>query len=211
MARLNDCKVAFMGQTGRGKSTLINSLFGTDYRTDSVVECTTFINSATFINRSIPIQYDAYTIMDSPGIGASQNNDILYEPYYQHILETADCVVWLSNMQRTDRLDQLFMLNHKKLFRSNMKFIICINQVDIISPQYFDDNKMIWDVNEEELLWDDLNNSPSPLLSDLIYNKRIPLVSEKLGKYIPIPFSVSATNALKNWGIQELKNQIFSI
>lgn len=75
--RLKDYKVAFMGQTGRGKSTLINALFGTQYSTNSVVECTTYINTATIRNFDPEIPYEAVSIMDTPGIGASLKKDML--------------------------------------------------------------------------------------------------------------------------------------
>ena len=55
MAAFNDFKIAFMGQTRRGKSTLLNALFGTSFKIDTIVECTTNINSSTFVNKTVEL------------------------------------------------------------------------------------------------------------------------------------------------------------
>lgn len=205
---LKDYKVAFMGQTGRGKSTLINALFGTQYTTNSVVECTTYINSATIINDNPEIPYDAITIMDTPGIGASLKKDKFYKPYYLHVLEVADCIVWLTNMERTDYADQTFFLDYMNEFKKEPKLIVCINHIDKFTPQNipaeFDGMHT----------WDEENNCPTPLLEHFIYDKsdgRIEYFKEKFSDYIPFPYEIVPTNGFKKFGIENLRKAIFNL
>ena len=203
---LNDFKIAFMGQTGRGKSTLINALFGTQYTTNSVVECTTYINAATILNQDPCIPYDALTIMDTPGIGASLKKDVFYKPYYLHVLESADCIVWLTNMERTDYADQTFFLDYKNEFKANTRLIVCINHIDKFTPQNIPSEFKGMEV------WDETNNCPTALLNHFIYDKeegRIEYFKEKFGEYIRIPYEIVATNAFRNYGIESLRKAIF--
>ena len=204
MPRLNDYKIAFMGQTGRGKSTLMNALFGTEFKIDSVKECTTWINSSTFYNRDNGIPCEAYTIMDTPGIGASTDNDEWYTPYYLHVLAVADCIVWVSNMKRTDRLDQEFFIKYKNYLRPEVRYIICVNQIDLLSPK---------DMPKDEHVWDFNNNKPTPILEHLMWDEkdgRIPWLKEKLAKYIPGESSIVPVNGFYQYGLEELKKLIFA-
>lgn len=202
MSELKDYKIAFMGQTGRGKSTLMNAAFGTEFKIDSVKECTTCINSSMYYAEDLLSQYNAYTIMDTPGIGASEDNDDLYRPYYLHVLSTVDCIVWITNMERKDRIDQEFFRDYKDFFRSGTKFIFCINQIDMLSPK---------DLAPNDSVWDFTTNTPTELLKQFIYgeNGRINLVKKKLSKYVPIETEVIAVNAYYKYGLDKLKNIIF--
>lgn len=201
MPELKDYKIAFMGQTGRGKSALMNATFGTEFKIDSVKECTTCINSSMFYTEKLATPYNAFTIMDTPGIGASEDNDDLYRPYYLHVLASADCIVWLTNMERKDRLDQEFFLNYQNYFRKGTKFIFCINQIDMLSPKDLDENDHVWDF---------VSNKPTELLYQFIYGEqgRVNLVNKKLAKYVPLDTDIIAVNAYYKYGLQELKQLI---
>lgn len=204
---LKDYKIAFMGQTGRGKSTLINALFGTQYTTNSVVECTTYINSATIINQDAEIPYEAITIMDTPGIGASLKKDIFYRPYYLHVLENADCIVWLTNMERTDYADQTFFRDYKNEFKKDVRLVVCINHIDKFTPQNIPSEFYGMET------WDEANDCPTPLLEHYIYDKedgRIEYFKEKFGEYISFPYEIVATNGFRKYGITSLKTAIFN-
>lgn len=199
MAAFNDFKIAFMGQTRRGKSTLLNALFGTSFKIDTIVECTTNINSSTFVNKTVDIPFNAITVMDTPGIGASLESDEDYNPYYSHVLSTVNCVVWVTNMQRTDSLDQDFFYDFKKEIRSDLRLVICINGIDKCSP---------YEMGEDYSSWDEENNTPTEMLKALI-EKRKELIKEKFSEYINIPYSIVATNALKGYGLNDLFEAIF--
>lgn len=198
MGTLIEYKIAFVGQTRRGKSTLLNKLFGTQFDTESIVECTTRINSSTFIYNDISGRFNFLTVMDTPGLGASLESDIDYTPYYAHVFEVADCIVWVTNMQRTDALDQKFFIRFKEQIRPNTKIIACLNGIDKVSPH---------DIDESAVIWDNEKNEPTPILQSLI-DSRKELIRSKFSKYIPSQFRVLETNAFTGYGLDLLKKEI---
>lgn len=195
MGALKEYKIAFMGQTRRGKSTLLNAIFKTTFKIETIVECTTNINSATFVTQE-KLGFDAITVMDTPGIGASLESQNDYDPYYSHVFAIADCIVWVTNMQRTDGLDQKFFKRFANEIRKDINFIVCINGIDKFSPH--DNTKS----------WDNLSNQPYPVLLNAIMERK-QLIHERLDKILPITtYQITCTNALTGYGLNELKQNI---
>lgn len=200
MGAFKEYKIAFMGQTRRGKSTLLNAVFGTTFKTETIVECTKNINSSTFVCPELSFPYDAITVMDTPGIGASLESSEDYNPYYSHVLAVADCVVWVTNMQRTDRLDQVFFKDFQDEIRKNLNLILCINGIDKFSPHSKDES---FDV------WDNVNNAPSTILLNAI-EERKKLICERFADKISIGYKFACTNALTGYGLGDLKQKILN-
>lgn len=81
---------AIFGQTGTGKSSLTNALFGTNFKVDDVRPCT-----------KEPQRYDGIdsagnpvTFWDLPGIGESAQTDLRYLDMYTSIASTCDVILW---------------------------------------------------------------------------------------------------------------------
>lgn len=197
MSAFSEYKIAFMGQTRRGKSSLLNALFGTSFKIETIVECTTNINSATFYCPTLLPDYDAITVMDTPGIGASLESSESYNPYYKHVLAVADCVVWVTNMQRTDKLDQEFFNSFRDAIRKELNLIVCINGIDKFSP------------HTGEEVWDVEHNRPCQILYKAIEDRK-KFFREKFSGKIPINYEFVCTNALNGYGIDDLKTKILA-
>lgn len=200
MGAFKEYKVAFMGQTRRGKSTLLNAVFGTSFKIETIVECTTNINSATFVCSDFSFPYDAITVMDTPGIGASLESSSDYNPYYSHVFAVTDCVVWVTNMQRTDSLDQTFFNEFKDEIREDLNLIVCINGIDKFSPH---------NVGEGFEVWDSKSNRPSIILQNAI-EERKESFREKFDDKIPVNYKFACTNALSGYGLDDLKQKILN-
>jgi len=83
-------KVSIVGQTGVGKSSLINALFNTKLKTDAVKPCTKEIEEIPITNK----QGHTLLFYDLPGIGESVEADEKYLQSYCHHLMESDVVLW---------------------------------------------------------------------------------------------------------------------
>ena len=68
-----------------------------------------------------------------------------------------DCIVWLTNMERTDYADQTFFLEYNKEMKKGTKLVVCINHIDKFTPQNIPNG---FDNLE---IWDEENNCPTAL------------------------------------------------
>lgn len=82
--------VSVMGQTGVGKSSLINALFGTSLKTDPVRPCTKVVERVTVRGSDGSVMW----FNDMPGIGESERADQQYLEEYRKKLTDSDAVIW---------------------------------------------------------------------------------------------------------------------
>ncbi|MGD0238887.1 MAG: GTPase [Streptosporangiaceae bacterium] len=82
--------VAVMGQTGVGKSTLINRLFGTNLKTDPVKPCTKEVERVVVKSKD----GSELWFYDMPGIGEAADVDAEYLNEYRRILLESDIAMW---------------------------------------------------------------------------------------------------------------------
>lgn len=83
-------QVSIIGQTGVGKSSLINALFQTNLKTDPIRPCTMEIEKVVLKGK----QGHELWFYDLPGIGESENADVKYLEQYRERLEASDVVLW---------------------------------------------------------------------------------------------------------------------
>lgn len=125
--------IAFIGKSGYGKSSLINTLIGKPVMaTDAVEACTRVAQNASFHNGE-----NAYlAFADVPGIGESADRDTAYLHMYETLVTSADAVVYVlraDNRDYTIDLDAFTRLFPRPIDRR--KVIIAVNGCDRIEPR----------------------------------------------------------------------------
>jgi uncharacterized protein len=83
-------EVSVMGQTGVGKSSLVNALFGTDLPTDPVRPGTTEIQPHVVYGKN----GHKVTFYDLPGVGETAHNGKEWIPKYREYVSRSDVVIW---------------------------------------------------------------------------------------------------------------------
>lgn len=130
-----DIQVIFLGKTGYGKSSTINSIIGKEsvFETDDVKSCTKDLYSAEFkLNETEPFYF---SLGDLPGIGESLKVDEKYVQWYKDFVARAHCIVYLLRADLRDYVidEKLFLeLFNTKSMRS--KVILALNYADKIEP-----------------------------------------------------------------------------
>lgn len=129
-----DIQVIFIGKTGYGKSTTLNSIVGNNvFETNDITSCTKEIYSAEYrINDDKP---HYFSLCDFPGVGESVEADKKYLNWYKNILQKSNCVVYILRADQrdftidTEVFSQIF---ENKVERS--KVIIALNYADKVEP-----------------------------------------------------------------------------
>lgn len=155
-------KIAIIGKTGVGKSSTINSLFGTDLGVSHFESCTQVAEPITITNGKGEIIF-----YDMPGLGEDLEKDEQHKELYKEILPQCDVVMWLLNIADREMSSQQQHIKEIMEYLEG-RLVICANKADILEPAE----------------WHTEANMPSQQQEENL-NKRIADIRKKLCKYIP--------------------------
>lgn len=117
----------FAGKRGVGKSTTVNSLFGSAFATDPSVECTRKPQSYRIALHG----GQAWRIVDLPGIAANLESAKRYNRYYRLWMSKADVVAWITQADvRAYSRDQAFFEDYSKYVRPGTRLVIGVSKAD---------------------------------------------------------------------------------
>lgn len=188
--------ICFLGQTGYGKSSLINALFGTQFKTDPLVSCTKELYSVSKIVK-IENEMTMVTVYDTPGIGEFSSNSV-YQEFYNYAVERADHIVLVLTLDRTDSTSQDLLESVLPYVKNeNVKFTIALNKIDSEG------------VGEKAYIaWDTENNCPSDDCKTMI-EERLGTIRKNYSEELTfLPFEIVPVCAMYHYGIENLKERI---
>lgn len=154
-------RVAVIGQSGVGKSTTLNSVFGLSNYVSNIAEGTTEITEKIF-----PVR-DGFnlSVYDMPGLNNDIDKDVEYEKLYRQILPECDVIVYIINAHSRDIGEDCRILKEIVLPICNQNsikdnIILAFNKIDAIGETE--------DPNDPELKWDLVENLPTEKLKKVI-------------------------------------------
>ncbi|MBE9059241.1 MAG: GTPase [Sphaerospermopsis sp.] len=189
--------IAKFGQTGTGKTSLSNALFGVNWCTDYAVACTQTVSK--YKGKMLPeiSQGKDFTwqLCDTPGVGESEYADDQHFEDIYHTFHQADVIMWVVQADtRAFAEDQkaILKLTDKKQKIPNAHYVIVLNQIDRVHPEN----------------WDSEKKQPSPEQLALIPEK-IDIVYQRFSPYLPIQIEhIIPCSVVNNYGLDNLVNTI---
>ena len=182
-------KVAIFGDTGVGKSSLCNALFGKDIAEISDVE------ACTRSPQEILLSGDGHgiTLIDVPGIGEDPKRHAEYRELYKSLLPNLDLVIWA--IKSDDRKYLTSIEVYEEILKPNLEkcpVIFVVTQADKIDPHR---------------KWNLLDNKPGEeQVANL--NKKVNDISARFDVSTNKVVAVSANDS---WNLVELVNKIVEI
>lgn len=195
--------IVFIGKTGCGKSSTINSLCGTDLPVDGAVACTKYpivINKEILHNGIVK----RLNIVDLPGIAESLEANIIYADYYNKYIKTADTIVCLSQANtRAYKQDEDFYLEliDSGIISPDSHIILGINKIDLLfkSDEHLSGIDLSTITDEDLLIKDKIDD---------YYNR---VFSNIFGKISSVNRdSVVVYSNLQQWNMDKLAHKLFS-
>ncbi len=183
--------ICVIGLSGVGKSSSINSMFGTNKKVSSTTRGTHRFRTDTFHIVSTRVEGAgvkcALRVLDAPGLGEDASLDDNYLSRYRHHLKEKKCdiVLWIvAARNRALALDQQYL---SRLSDVLPNVVIGINQVDLVDP----------------LNWNDRINMPS-LEQERAINEIVQDRHAKLSKCLKSECQTIAYSALKSYNLHAL-------
>lgn len=182
--------ICVLGQTGRGKSTTINRLFGAKMAEISHYRaCTTEVSDYRLVTGQYMGHPTGVVLWDVPGYGDKRLPWEAYVKLYRRMAKRCDVVLFMLDHERTLSSDLKMFKKLRKRVSSSRKLVVCINKADLFFPGD----------------WDMRFQMPSLAMAATIAD-RIALVAKALGlqnlnQIVPI-------SALHGWNLFPLVNAL---
>jgi hypothetical protein len=184
-------KVAIFGDTGVGKSSLCNALFGKDIAKISDVEaCTREPQEVLIQNQN---GNGGINLIDVPGVGEDPARHSEYLKLYKSLLPELDLIIWA--IKADDRKYASAIDVYEKILEPNLKncpVVFVITQVDKIEP-YRD--------------WDTDNNKPGKKQEDSIIRK----INDISSRFNTSTNKIIAISSNDKYNLVELVNKVVEV
>jgi hypothetical protein len=165
-------KVGIFGDTGVGKSSLCNALFGKETAKISNVEACTREPQHILIGGS---NNNGITLIDVPGVGEDPERHQEYIQLYQSLLPELDLILWVIKADDRKYMSAIDVyINILKPNLDNCPVVFVINQVDKIEPieEWYENNKKLGPTQKNNLI---IKTNDISSRFDVSTNKIIPV------------------------------------
>jgi len=166
-------KIAFIGNTGVGKSATLNALFNAGQPISHTEACTQVEGIIQITVDTVEGEKGFLTFYDMPGLDESISSQEKHLETYERILKDVDIAIWvLEAHNRGIKNVQDTINNEIRKFNSEIinRIVFALNKVDLVHPGATD--------------WNPLMNLPSDE-QDLNISERIADVEKKIKEILP--------------------------